>query len=416
VDELFSHSIYNFTTMASTSDTKPIDLSSLSKSLPSATSIESLAKDYPEGSVSLNPLDYFRATIADTLSKPIGIDKHLIFAAIAFTTTLDKGDLVIAVPRLNRTKGVAPAELAKEWCAKYPENDLLKVTAHDINLRFDFTPLALTSYVLPSILSLGKSYGLNPQVGLKDPSNPAAGKKKVIVEFSSPNIAKKFHAGHLRSTIIGSFLSRLYSTNGYEVIKLNYLGDWGRQYGLLAIAFQKYGNEEAFQKDPIAFLFEIYVKISADFKPEEEAYEAAKKNKEDTTALENSGILGEAKRYFKRMEDGDPEAIALWSRFRELSINQYKKTYARLNVDFTYYSGESTVKQETMVEAENILKEKGIAEESDGALIIDFKKHAAKKLDVAILRNRNGTSNYLMRDVGSAMRRCFYTLSGILLT
>jgi len=306
---------------------------------------------------------------------------------------------------LNRVKGVVPTELAKEWSAKFPENKLIKASAQEIALRFDFTPLALTSVVLPSILSLGKSYGLDPNVGLKDPTNPAAGKKKIIVEFSSPNIAKKFHAGHLRSTIIGSFLSRLHENNGYEVIKLNYLGDWGRQYGLLAIAFQKYGNEEEFQKDPIAFLFEIYVKISADFKPEEEAYEAAAKRKEDTTELENSGILGEAKRYFRRMEDGDPDALALWSRFRELSINQYKKTYARLNVDFTYYSGESTVKQETMVEAENLLKKKGIAEESDGALIIDFKKHGAKKLDVAILRNRNGTSNYLMRDIGSAMRK-----------
>jgi arginyl-tRNA synthetase len=105
------------------------------------------------------------------------------------------------------------------------------------------------------------------------------------------------------------------------------------------------------------------------------------------------------------MEDGDEEALALWRKFRGISVEKYKTTYARLNIHFTDYSGESTVKRETMEMAERILLEKGIAEQDNGAVLIDFKKHGAKKLDVALIRNRNGTSNYLLRDIGVAIQR-----------
>lgn len=226
-----------------------------------------------------------------------------------------------------------------------------------------------------------------------------------MVEFSSPNIAKQFHAGHLRSTIIGGFLSNLYEGAGWDTIRMNYLGDWGRQYGLLAVGWNKYGDQKAFDTNPITHLFDIYVKISADFKPEEDEYKSASKRGEDTAILENQGLLGEAKAYFKRMEDGDEEALALWGKFRAISVEKYKTTYARLNINFTDYSGESTVKRETMEMAERILLEKGIAERDNGAVLIDFKKHGAKKLDVALIRNRNGTSNYLLRDIGAAIQR-----------
>lgn len=259
--------------------------------------------------------------------------------------------------------------------------------------------------VIPLILKQKEKYGFNPHLGLRDPLKPDQGRKKVVVEFSSPNIAKKFHAGHLRSTIIGGFLSNLYESLGYDVVRLNYLGDWGRQYGLLACGWKRYGDEGAFAKDPIAHLFDIYVKISADFQPEDDAFKAAAKRGEDTLILESKGLLGEAKTYFKRMEDGDEEALDMWRNFRELSIKRYQETYAKLNIYFTDYSGESKVKQQTMKKAEAVLKEQQIAEPDDGALIVDFKKHGAKKLDTAVIRNRNGTSNYLLRDIGAAIQR-----------
>jgi arginyl-tRNA synthetase len=226
-----------------------------------------------------------------------------------------------------------------------------------------------------------------------------------VIEFSSPNIAKQFHAGHLRSTIIGGFLSNLYEGAGWETIRMNYLGDWGRQYGLLAVGWKKYGDQKAFDTNPIAHLFDVYVKISADFQPEEDEFKAAGKRGQDTAILESRGLLGEVKAYFKRMEDGDEEALALWRKFREISIEKYKTTYARLNIHFTDSSGESTVKRETMEMAEQILLEKGIAERDNGTVLIDIKKHGAKKLDVALIRNRNSTSNYLLRDIGAAIQK-----------
>lgn len=259
--------------------------------------------------------------------------------------------------------------------------------------------------MIPDILHKRAAYGLNPSLGLRDPSNPSAGKKKVIVEFSSPNIAKKFHTGHLRSTIIGSFISNLYEGAGYEVIRMNYLGDWGRQYGLLACGWHRYGDEAEFARDPIGHLFDIYVKISADFKPEEEEYKAANKRGEDTSVLESKGLLGEAKAYFRRMEDGDEEALQLWRRFRSLSVERYKETYSRLNIAFSVYYGESQVLKQTMDRVEAILAERGVTEPHESAMIVDFKKHGTPKLDVAITKNRNGTSNYLLRDLGAAIQR-----------
>ncbi len=111
------------------------------------------------------------------------------------------------------------------------------------------------------IHQMGDGFGGNPLLGLRDSKDPEKGKKRIVIEFSSPNIAKPFHAGHLRSTIIGGFLANLYELAGWDVVRVNYLGDWGKQYGLLALAFERYGDEEALRKDPINHLYELYVRI-----------------------------------------------------------------------------------------------------------------------------------------------------------
>ncbi|KAH8648316.1 hypothetical protein BGZ60DRAFT_222237 [Tricladium varicosporioides] len=352
-----------------------------------------------------NPIDIFRSHISDLLSKLAGVEAGRIFPALAWTNTLDKGDLILAVPRLQ-IKGIIASQKATEWAENFPSSPLVhQPKAIGISLRFDFKSEILPSLVLPTVFSQGRSFGFNDQIGLRDASDASQGRKKIIIEFSSPNIAKEFHVGHLRSTIIGAFLSNLYEGLGWDVTRMNYLGDWGRQFGLLAIAWERYGDEEAFQVDPISHLFEIYVKINVDFKPEDDAYKAARKRGENTSELENQGLLGLAKDYFKRMEAGDPKSLALWRRFREVSIEKYKTTYARLNISFAEYSGESTVKPEVMEEAERVLHEKGISQYDEGATIVDFKNHGAKKLEVAVIRNRNGTSNYLLRDIGAAIQR-----------
>ncbi len=248
-------------------------------------------------------------------------------------------------------------------------------------------------------------------MGLRDPKDTSKGRKKIIVEFSSPNIAKPFHAGHLRSTIIGGFLSNLYEGAGWEVVRINYLGDWGKQYGLLALGFEKYGNEKALQADPINHLYEIYVMINKDLTAEKDAIkelEATGKT-EEAKKIKDNGLDEQARRYFKAMTDNDEKAIAQWARFRDLSIKRYKETYARLNIHFDDYSGESQVKQERMDDTAKKMADMGISEESEGAVIVDFSKHVpgkvGKSLERPIIKKKDGTALYLTRDISEMLQR-----------
>mgnify|MGYP002718764264 FL=1 len=253
----------------------------------------------------------------------------------------------------------------------------------------------------------------------RTPPTPPRGQMKIIIEFSSPNIAKPFHAGHLRSTIIGGFLANIYTVMGWDVIKMNYLGDWGKQYGLLANGFKYFGNEEALVKDPINHLFDVYVKVNRQVSEQEgpikelkEQIKAKKEKSEDVAELETELAKlvdvsedEKARRYFKSMEDGDPEALALWRKFRDLSIEKYKQTYARLNIDFDVYSGESQIKSESMTDAYKLMEQAGVSEKSEGAVIVDFTKHGAKKLGKAIIVRKDGTPLYLTRDIGAITER-----------
>ena len=287
-------------------------------------------------------------------------------------------------------------------------------------LQFFFKPAPLAKAVIHTILKEKSAYGTNAKLGLRDLSDPSKGKKRIIVEFSSPNIAKPFHAGHLRSTIIGGFLSNLYEAAGWDVIRMNYLGDWGRQFGLLANAFDMFGSEEKLERDPIGHLFDIYVEINKISKPEEDQINAkkeelkqAEESKQDTTELEKEiegleakSVNEKARKFFKKLEDGDPEALAKWKRFRDLSIAKYKQTYARLNIHYDYYTGESQVEKHWMDAAAKRLKDTGISEESKGAVIVDLTKDPkTKKFGKALVQKKDGSSLYLTRDIGEAIKR-----------
>ncbi|KAG8913904.1 hypothetical protein FRC01_004329, partial [Tulasnella sp. 417] len=252
-------------------------------------------------------------------------------------------------------------------------------------------------------------------------TNASGNGKRVVIEFSSPNIAKPFHAGHMRSTVIGAVLSNLYSANGWEVIRLNYLGDWGTQYGLLAVGFEKYGSEEELEKDPILHLFNVYVAINNDVKAEE--IEGRYDTKE------------KAKDYFNRLEKGDPHLTAIWQRFRELSILEYIKTYERLGVEFDIYAGESLVSPESIKKVMDQLRKQGLlvgktkdesrntardkgkggepkVKESDNehedtsgdelALAVNLEEF---KLGKPVLEKPDGSTIYMVRDIAGAIDR-----------
>ncbi|CEI95983.1 hypothetical protein RMCBS344292_10155 [Rhizopus microsporus] len=320
---------------------------------------------------STNPLDAFRNLIAVQIASLGNLEPGFVYQAIDLPRSLENGDLAIALPRL-RLKG-NPAAIAKEWAETFVTNDYItEVSSTGPFLNFRINKTILTKSTLNMVSQFGHHYG----------DNKSGDGKTVIVEFSSPNIAKPFHAGHLRSTIIGAFINNIYKANGWKTITMNYLGDWGKQYGLLAVGFAKYGSEEALLKDPIKHLYDVYVQINRDAEAE-------------------PTIHDDARAYFKRMEDGDQEALALWKRFRELSIVKYRDIYGRLNINFDIYSGESQVGA-GMQRAMQMLHDCNLVQESEGALIIDLEKH---KLGKAVVQKKDGTTLYLTRDISAAWER-----------
>jgi len=189
------------------------------------------------------------------------------------------------------------------------------------------------------------------------------------------------------------------------VVRMNFLGDWGRHIGLLAVGWSRFGSEELFEADPLRHLLDVYTKIDELFKPENDAAKKLRADSQGNSGIEPQGISAEKDEFFKKMEDGDPDALALWKRFRDVCIANYTDLYARLNISFDDYSGESEVSQATIAEVESILKEKEVYEESDEAWIIDFKKHGSKGLGTGIARYRNGTTSYLLRDIAAVLER-----------
>jgi arginyl-tRNA synthetase len=225
----------------------------------------------------------------------------------------------------------------------------------------------LTKILINEILKQGDNFGKN---------NSGNG-KKILVEFSSPNIAKPFGIGHLRSTIIGNSISKISEFNGYKTINVNYLGDWGTQFGKLIFAFKKWGDEKKFKKNPVQHLYELYVK-------------ANKKIYEDKARSE-----------FLRLENGDKENFALWKKFKEISIIEFEKIYSQLGIKFDVYLGESKY-EEKMKDVLKILKDKKLLEESENALVVNLEKY---NLGVALIQKSDGATLYATRDLASAISR-----------
>jgi arginyl-tRNA synthetase len=372
--------------------------------------LQNVTADFPTTHADVNPYDFWRAHLTKVLNGITGVDPKIIYPTINWTSGLDKGDFVVAVAAF-RLKGTKPDVLAQEWAEKFPADDPLFEKPKPVGpqLAFFVKSEPLIKTLVPQIRAVGDSFGHNTYDGLKDAKDPSQGQKKILVEYSSPNVAKNFHAGHLRSTIIGGFLAKLYEAAGWNVYRINYLGDWGKQYGLLALAFELYGNEEELQKDPIDHLFQLYVRINREKEDEAEEIEAFKKEGKDTTELEAKSKDELARQYFKRMVEGDEAVLSRWRHFKDVSIQKYKKTYARLNVFFDSYSGESGVSEEAMANTAKMLEEKKISKEDNGSVIVDFEGlvpgKEGKRLGKTVIRKRDGTALYLTRDISELLNR-----------
>ncbi|KAF5310727.1 hypothetical protein D9619_007663 [Psilocybe cf. subviscida] len=325
----------------------------------------------PDTEPSRAVFDSFRIAIAQKLTTALpSLTLEQAFSGVDYGK---KGeDFTVAIPRF-RLPGKIPEIADKVISSFTPDAYVDSVVLDKSFLHFRVNTATMFRLVLGQVSALTPEYGCNE-----------SGKgKRVILEYSSPNIAKSFHVGHLRSTIIGAFLANLYEACGWDVIRMNYLGDWGTQFGLIATGFEKYGSQEELEKDAIKHLFDVYVQVNKD-------------------AEADPNVKVEAARWFKRMEDGDEEALRNWRVWREMSVKKYEQEYERLNVKFDVYTGESKVGKESMDTALKRLEEMGLVSESEGAKLVDLEKY---KLGKAVVRKKDGTSIYLTRDIGGAIER-----------
>lgn len=314
----------------------------------------------------------YKSIIAKKISEYIEMDIDTLENLIEVPPRSDMGDFAFPCFQLSKTLKKAPNVIAMELKERVAIEGFEKIQAFGPYLNFFVDKSIFVRDTIEKVLQEGDNYGR---------TNIGEG-KNVIVEYSSPNIAKPFHVGHLFTTVIGNSLYKIFKFQGYNAIGINHLGDWGTQFGKLISAYKRWGNEEALQKDPITELLRIYVKFH------EEA--------EDNPELEEEG-----RRYFKKLEDGDEEAVELWSRFRDLSLKEFNKLYETLNVTFDSYAGESfySDKMDGVVEE---IEKKGLLTESNGAKVVMLEGY---NMPPCIIKKADGATIYATRDLAAAFYR-----------
>ncbi|KAK2193859.1 hypothetical protein NP493_5g16017 [Ridgeia piscesae] len=260
-------------------------------------------------------------------------------------------------------------------------------------LNFDH----VTKPILEEITTLQSKYGfksrLHDYVECVDGHVEPTRTHNIVIEYSSPNIAKPFHAGHLRSTILGNYIANLAEALGHHVVRINYLGDWGTQFGLLGVAFDRYGDMDQLKEDAMQHLFDIYVRINADMRKEEEAGKPS--------TVHQAGM-----EFFRQMEEGNENALRLWRMCRDYSIDEFSKMYKRLGVHFDEYHGEAMYNEKAKEVVEEF-KSRGLLQYNSqtGVGFIDLGDPDTKKHLHGNILKSDGTTLYLTRDYAAALDR-----------
>jgi arginyl-tRNA synthetase len=286
-----------------------------------------------------------------------------------------------ALPLFEAAKALkmSPAEISRRLAAA--EMDMARANTRYSHLEFSAVggfnnirvkAATMAEETLKKILIDKEKYG----------SSTEGQGKKIVIDYSSPNIAKPFGVGHLRSTAIGASLCRIYNKLGYHSIGINHLGDWGTQFGKMIVAFREWGDESLLQDEPVKRLYELYVR----FHKEEER---------------NPQLTDKARQSFKAMEDGDPEALALWQKFKDYSMADFNKIYDLMGVRFDFQTGESFY-NDKMEESIARLEKAGLAEKSRGAMIVNLEKYG---LPACLLKKADGATLYATRDITGILYR-----------
>lgn len=318
-------------------------------------------------------IDY-KQQIAELLSSVLEeMDQETIAGILEVPTDETMGDYAFPCFRLAKIFRKAPPLIAAEIAEKINDNPMFaKVEQVNAYVNMFFSREAFAADIIEEVNENPDTYGRQ---------NVGEG-KKVIVEYSSPNIAKPFHIGHIRSTVIGNSIYKIYDALGYDVMRINHLGDYGTQFGKMICAYRRWGNKEDVEKAPIKTLLSYYTKFHVEAEKEPE-------------------LEQEARDIFTRLEKGQPEEVDLWKWFREESLKEFTRVYDMLGISFDSYNGESfySDKMPRFVEE---LKEKGLLEESQGAQIVDLSEY---DMSPALITKSDGSTLYITRDIAAAVYR-----------
>ena len=314
-----------------------------------------------------------KTLVAQRLAAVIpSLEADQIFALLEKPKSSEMGDIAFPAFSLAKVERKAPQAIASEIAEKIDTAGFEKVVATGPYINFFLDKAAISNDILRAVIAEKADYG---QQDIGHGQN-------VTLDMSSPNIAKPFSVGHLRSTVIADALGHIYSKLGYKAIRINHLGDWGKQFGMLIVAYKLWGDKEAIEANPIDELLKLYVRINAE-------------------ADENPELDEQARQWFKKLEDGDQEAWKLWQWFRDESLVEFNRIYDKLDVSFDYFHGEAFY-NDKMDEGIQILEDKNLLQESKGAQIVNLEKY---DLPPALIKKSDGATLYITRDMATAMYR-----------
>lgn len=316
----------------------------------------------------------YKKIIADALlEKDLGLSYDDIYQTIEIPPDTNMGDYAFPCFKLAKTLKMAPNKIAEDLASKLDSIEGIKdvkVLGPYLNFKIDVKLLA--EDLAEEVLSKGNDFGK---------SSLGQG-KKVVVEYSSTNIAKPFHIGHIRSTVIGNVIANIYESLAYDVHRVNYIGDHGTQFGIMIAAFKEFGDRETINKNPIKELLKLYVEYNK-------------------LASESEEKMNLARSWFSKLEAKDPEAVEIWEWFKEISLSEFNRIYNMLGIGFDSYNGEAFASQFND-KVRSLLKEKDLLEESEGAHIINLE---GDNLPNIIVIKSDGTSTYITRDIATAIYR-----------
>lgn len=303
----------------------------------------------------------------------LGLSYDEIYDLIEIPPQDDMGDYSFPCFSLAKIKRQNPAQIASELKDEIGELETFeKVEVLNAYINFYSDKAFIQNQVLNEVLKEKENYG-KKQIGTG---------KNVTIDFSAPNIAKPFHIGHIRSTVIGDAIRNIYKALGYNTIGINYIGDYGTQFGVMIAAYKLWGDKKAIDADPINELLKLYVRYN-------------------TEAEDDPKMMDAARQEFRNLEEGQEEAVELWQWFKDLSLKEFDRVYKMLDIEFDNYHGESyNAASEPRVISE--LKEKNLLVDSEGAQIIDL---TDEDLPPAIILKSNGSSAYITRDIATAENR-----------